>query len=129
MKNQVLLVDDDATLLRALMRMLNEDFDVVSATSGREALEMFEESGPYAVLVSDMKMPRMDGMELVLQTKERWPETICMILTGNQDETTIARVEDSAKVHKLLNKPSPRRELVDAIEQALQIYDSNAALA
>lgn len=123
-EDQILLVDDDVTLLRAVARSLGDEFELDTAESGMDALQKLENEGPFSVVVSDVKMPKMDGIELVCQIRKRWPEIVCIILTGNQDEDTAHRATEVAKVFRMLNKPSPRDELVQVIEEALELYHS-----
>ena len=122
MSDPVLLVDDDPTLLRAVKRSLEDEFEVFTASSGADALALLESGQSISVVVSDMKMPQMDGVELVLKIRERWPLIPCIILTGNQDEDSMTRVVEVAKAFKLLNKPSPRAELIQGIQSALDTY-------
>lgn len=125
---RILLVDDDATLLRAVARSLGDLFDLETAESAFEAIELMESGGPFPVLVSDVKMPKMDGVELVQLVQERWPKTVCIVLTGNQDEETAKRATQVAGVCRILNKPSPREELVEAISEAFKIHQSQDAI-
>ncbi len=125
MAARVLLVDDEPTLLRAIKRLLLDRFDVTTASSGEEALSILRSAEPFECVVSDMKMPQMDGLELVVQIVEHWPATVCIILTGNQDEDTLNRISNSNAVFRLLNKPTPGNELIAAIENAVLETDEN----
>ena len=120
MTARVLLVDDDPTLLRALNRTLDEDFDIETAESGAEALAVMRNNGPFSVVVTDLKMPRMDGVELVGQIQAKWPSVVCIMLTGNQDEASALRAMEVAKVFRLLTKPARRADLVAAINSAIE---------
>lgn len=117
-KAKVLLVDDDIPLLRAIDRNLNIRFDTVMANSAAEALELLETSGPFAVMVSDVKMPGMDGIQLIQRTNERWPKMVSIILTGNQEDETLVRAR-KARAFRFLSKPAPHMRLADAIDQAV----------
>ena len=70
-----------------------------------------------------MRMPIMDGVELVKKISLEWPEIPCIILTGNQDEESERRATEEANVFCLMNKPSPRGEIIEAIERALKYRD------
>jgi DNA-binding NtrC family response regulator len=128
MCQQILLVDDEPTLLRALDRSLNDEFHIKTAESGMAALQQLQDYGPFAVMVTDMKMPQMNGIELVQTVKEQWPDTICIMLTGNQDEGTAKRVAESSNIFRLLNKPVPRSELIEAINAAISGYRHSTSL-
>ncbi|MCA9190372.1 MAG: response regulator [Planctomycetales bacterium] len=119
MTKKVLLVDDNPTLLRALGRVLEERFDIETAESGTRALEMLEQEA-FDVLISDFKMPSMNGIQLVTQVQKEWPNTRCMILTGNQDEDSLNQATNIAKAYRLLLKPMPVTELINAIEEAVR---------
>ncbi len=83
---------------------------------------MLDEQAPFACVVSDMKKPQMDGVELVTRIRQRWQSMACIILTGNQDEKTIARASEIARVDRLLHKPCPRNELIEAINHVIQLH-------
>lgn len=121
MADRVLFVDDDPALLRAICRSLDETYDIETAPSGSEALRLLEQA-PFVCVVSDMKMPQMDGVELVARIRQRWQSMACIILTGNQDEATISRASEVARVDRLLHKPCPRSELIDAINHVIQLH-------
>lgn len=121
MADRVLFVDDDPALLRAICRSLDETYDIETAPSGSEALRLLEQT-PFVCVVSDMKMPQMDGVELVTRIRQRWQGMACIILTGNQDEATISRASEVARVDRLLHKPCPRSELIDAINHVIQLH-------
>ena len=99
MKDKVLLVDDDAMVLAGLKRQLRNQFSVDTALSGEEALKRVQESGPYAVIVSDYMMPGMNGIEFLSYVKKSDPDTVRM--SGDTDtfnalDTIKNRLEPSA---------------------------------
>lgn len=122
MADRVLFVDDDPALLRAICRSLDETYEIETALSGPEALSLLEQQVSFDCIVSDMKMPQMNGVELITHIKQRWQNLACIILTGNQDEATITTASEVARVDKLLHKPCPRKELIEAIDQAIQFH-------
>ncbi|EMB14807.1 protein containing Signal transduction response regulator, receiver region domain protein [Rhodopirellula europaea 6C] len=103
---------------------MEEDYEVETADSGQKALEILRSTSPISCVVSDMRMPIMDGVELVQKIASEWPEIPCIILTGNQDEESERRAIDEANVFCLMNKPSPRGEIIEAIERALSCRDA-----
>src|SRR5512139_875212 len=89
----VVFVDDDAAVLSGLRRMLHSmrgRWRMTFVTSGPEALELLA-SEPAAVIVSDMRMPGMDGAELLAEVRRRWPETVRIILSGYADQGAALR--------------------------------------
>jgi DNA-binding NtrC family response regulator len=99
---------------------MEDDYDVETAESGFKALEILRTTAPISCVVSDMRMPMMDGVELVNKISKEWPGIPCIILTGNQDEESERRAIEEKNVFRLMNKPSPRGEIIDAIESALR---------
>ncbi|PHQ34134.1 response regulator [Rhodopirellula bahusiensis] len=114
-------MDDDTIVLRVLRRSMESDYEVETAESGLRALEILRSETPISCVVSDMRMPMMDGVELVKKIAAEWPTIPCIILTGNQDEESEQRALEESNVYRLMNKPSPRGEIIEAIEGALQL--------
>lgn len=127
MTASILLVDDDRTLLSALRRTLVDHFEITTASSGAEALGLFRSGQSFDCVVSDMKMPHMDGLQLVTEITRNWPHIPCIILTGNQDEETLQRIAIHGSVVQLLNKPTLGEELVAAIKQAIVPVQTTSA--
>ncbi len=118
---QVMFVDDEPRVLsgieRALM-MTDEDWGCRFVHSGQEALAMLEDL-PADVVVSDMRMPFMDGAELLRQVRERWPSTIRIILSGYSDADATLRMLDVA--HQFVAKPCDSTALLGTVENAMRI--------
>ncbi|WP_428608729.1 EAL domain-containing response regulator [Sedimenticola sp.] len=126
MTERILLVDDEPFILSGYRRGLGKQFTIDTATSGTEALEMFgpEGSSPYAVVVSDMRMPEMDGVELLERLAVSHPEAIRIMLTGNSDQQTAINAVNQGHVFKFLSKPCAAADLKVALEEALERYRS-----
>ena len=88
MTERILLVDDEPNVLHALTRQLRKRFDLRTAESGEAALRLLKTEGPFAVIVSDMRMPEMNGVELLATVKTLYPDTVRLMLTGNADQET-----------------------------------------
>ena len=124
MKKRILFVDDEPEILNGLERMLrkfNKEWEMVFAGGGREALERFAE-GPFDVIVTDMRMPGMDGAELLSEITRRYPGTIRMVLSGYSDLDTVMRVVSTA--HRYLSKPCDAETLREVIEQAAVLRET-----
>lgn len=119
---RVLLVDDDPSLLSALRRQIGRKFAISTATGGIEALQLLAEKGPFAVTVSDMRMPGMTGVQLFAEMERKYPEVVRIMLTGNSDQETAVAAVNAGHVFRFLNKPVPTDALSAAIESGLQHY-------
>ncbi|HTZ96938.1 MAG TPA: HD domain-containing phosphohydrolase [Terriglobales bacterium] len=105
MTERILFVDDEAAVLEGYRRILHKDFQLRTAPGGEAALADLEQNGPYAVVVSDMRMPGMNGLELLSCVRKNSPHTIRVILTGHADiDTALAAVNEEA-VFRFLTKP------------------------
>ena len=104
-KKRILFVDDEPMVLKGLQRTLRKrraEWDTVFASNGMEALEILDQQ-PMDVIVSDLKMPDMDGMQLLTTVRERHPHMVRIILSGNTDhEVTLRSVQYA---HQNLTKP------------------------
>lgn len=119
----ILFVDDEENVLRSLKRLLRkEPYNILIATSGEEALALLEKSTIHLV-VSDQRMPSMSGTELLQKVKERWPDTVRVILSGYADMSVIVDSINQGEVYRLLAKPWNDEELKMAIKQCLEQYE------
>ena len=110
-QQQILFVDDDQFILEGLRRVIFcscDEWDADFATSGQEALEMFEYE-PYVIVVSDMRMPGMDGNELLKRIRREYPDTIRLILSGQAENEDILRAFGPA--HHFISKPCNAEKL------------------
>lgn len=122
MTEKILCVDDEPNVLQAHQRALRKDFHVETALSGEQALKMIAESGPYAVIVSDMRMPIMDGVQLLARVKEVAPDTTRIMLTGNADQQTATEAVNEGHIFRFLNKPCPPEQLAKALSAGIEQY-------
>lgn len=115
----VLFVDDDDLLLRTLRRGLSlASFQCHFAASALEALALFEEQR-IDVLVSDQRMPHMTGVELLARVRERWPDTVRVMLTGNSDQATAVSAVNEGKIFAFVKKPWEAQDLRAIIDSAV----------
>ena len=122
MTEKILFVDDETNVLESIARQLRKRFTLSTALSGQEALRIMKEQGPFAVIISDMRMPGMDGVQLLERVKELYPDTVRMMLTGNADQGTAIEAVNKGQIFKFLNKPSSTAVLVPAIALAQRQY-------
>jgi CheY-like chemotaxis protein len=119
---KILCVDDEPQVLEGLKRNLLEDFEVYTATSGADALQLLQNEGPFEVLVSDMRMPKMNGAELLGRARRLNIDTTRLLLTGHSDlESAIAAVNEGA-IFRFLAKPCAPEVLRAALADAARQY-------
>lgn len=122
MNRRIIFVDDERSVLAAFRRNLAEHFEIDLAASGEEALAVMGEKGPHAVMVADMRMPGMTGVELLSEVHRRHPETVRVMLTGNSDQRTAMEAVNRGQVFRFLTKPCGTEELSATVRQALEHY-------
>lgn len=120
---RILCVDDEKNVLRALERLfMDEEYEIITATSGEEALSLMEEHPEVQLVVSDYRMPGMDGVEFLRQVNERWPQTIRIVLSGFADTAAIVGAINEGQIYKFIPKPWNDDELKVTIAKALEVY-------
>jgi len=117
---RVLCVDDEPRVLEALERNLGDVFDVVTATSGAEALVALRGQGPFDVVVSDMQMPVMNGATLLAHACRIAPDTMRVLLTGHADAKAAMDAVNLGQVHRYLLKPCAREDMIVALNGAVE---------
>lgn len=120
MNEKVLFVDDEPNVLQSIRRGLRKQFDVHTAEGGDAAMELLRNGDQFAVIVSDMRMPGMDGVQLLSQAKELCPDTVRMMLTGNADQQTAVDAVNHGDIFRFLNKPCENVELGGAVRDAIR---------
>lgn len=123
MSNKILCVDDDPNVLEGYQRNLRKQFALETAAGATEALEAIQQRGPYAVIVADMQMPVMDGVELLTQVRKISPNTVRLMLTGNADQKTAVDAVNKGNVFRFLTKPCPADQLAVALHAALRQFE------
>ncbi|MDQ1294393.1 MAG: response regulator [Actinomycetota bacterium] len=123
MSRRILFVDDEPHLLSGLRRMLrvkSKDWHMSFATSGQEALQILAEE-PFDVVVSDMRMPGMDGAQLLAEVRRRHPGTARMILSGHANRESV--ISAVGPTQQYLAKPCEIGTLTESVERVLKIRD------
>lgn len=120
---KILCVDDERNVLRALERIfLDDDYEIVLAGSGEEGLKIMEESGPFQVVVSDYRMPVMNGVEFLKGVYDRWPQTVRIVLSGYADASAIVAAINEGHIYRFIPKPWNDDELRVTIQNCLERY-------
>jgi response regulator RpfG family c-di-GMP phosphodiesterase len=122
MTQKILLVDDEPNVLQGFKRHLRNNFDFEIAVGGHEAIELFKSSGPFAVVVSDMQMPKMSGIELLSKIRDLNEHTVRIMLTGNADQKTAVDAVNEGNIFRFLNKPCTPEHLEQVLNAALEQY-------
>jgi response regulator RpfG family c-di-GMP phosphodiesterase len=122
MDTRILCVDDEPNILEAYQRALRRQFRLDTALSGDQALDMVSKSGPYAIVVSDMRMPGMDGVRLLAKVHEVSPDTVRIMLTGNADQQTAIDAVNEGHIFRFLTKPCSPEILAKSLCAGLEQY-------
>ena len=123
MEHAILFVDDEANILNALRRLLRrEPWRVHTATRASEALELLEQH-PCQVIVSDQRMPETSGADLLAKLRERYPDMVRLMLTGNSDIQVAVDAVNRGEVFRLVTKPWSDADLKMTIRQAFDHYE------
>ncbi len=122
MLKNILCVDDEPNILLAYKRQFRKNFEIDTTQDGEKALRLLDDRGPYAVVVSDMRMPGMNGIELLKRVKARAPDTVRIMLTGNSDQQTAIDAINDGHIFRFLLKPCPPKILAQALINGLEQY-------
>ena len=119
---KVLFVDDDDNILAAAHRNYRKRYQLDTASGGAQALRAMEEHGPYAVVVADMAMPGMNGIEFLKKAQVLAPDTIRIMFTGHPGPITLLAAINSGQVFRFIPKPCPPEELAKAVDAGLEQF-------
>ena len=125
-KPTVLFVDDEDRILKSLKRgLLDEPYGKIFALSGKEALELLEKR-QVQVIVTDMRMPEMNGLELLKIVKEKYPDIVRVVLSGYTQITTLLTAINQGEIYKYITKPwKLEEEFKPSIHEALEHYQTS----
>jgi response regulator RpfG family c-di-GMP phosphodiesterase len=119
---KILFVDDDSKVLASYRRGLRKEFAIETAVGSEEALALIEREGPFAVIVSDLRMPGADGIQLLAQVRQLAPDTVRIMLTGYSDVDAAIGAVNEGSVFRFLTKPCPPETMVAALTAAVGQY-------
>ena len=120
---KILCVDDEPNVIKALNRLfMDENYEIFTATSGEEGLALLAEQWDIQVVISDYRMPGMNGVEFLKAVYEGWPETIRIVLSGYADTASVVAAINEGQIYKFIGKPWKDEELKDAINEAIEYY-------
>ncbi|TQV87593.1 response regulator [Aliikangiella coralliicola] len=117
---RILCVDDERSVLMSLKRLFRgKRFKVTLANSGQEGLEAIENKEPFDLIISDMRMPNMDGAEFLEKSLSQSPDSVRLLLTGYSDQDATIRAINKGKIFEYINKPWKNEELKKTVVRAL----------
>src|ERR1700691_2684508 len=119
-RHRILCVDDESQVLEGLSLQLGRRYEVLTALSGAEALEILQREERISVLISDMRMPHMNGATFLARARSIAPHAAGILLTGQTDLRSAMAAVNEAQVLKFLSKPCPPPELHAAVETAIE---------
>ncbi|ABI69835.1 HD domain-containing phosphohydrolase [Syntrophomonas wolfei] len=122
MNKKILLVDDDEKILASYRRQLGLRLELLTANNAEKGWEILQKHGPIAVVISDYKMPGVDGIAFLERVKEIAPDTVRIMLTGYADIDMAINAVNQGNIFRFLTKPCPIKDFVYAIAAALEQY-------
>ncbi|KAF0234930.1 MAG: response regulator [Desulfovibrionaceae bacterium] len=119
MNTKILIVDDDTNLLDSMRRGLCRRYTIVVATGPDKGLKAVKEQGPFAAVISDLRMPGMDGVRFLEKVRELEPTTVRMMLTGHGDLDAAMTAVNEGSVFRFMTKPCPVETLIRALDAGI----------
>lgn len=120
---RILFVDDEQHVLNALRRVFRKfDHEVETFTSAVQALAAMEQAEPFHVIVSDYRMPEMNGVAFLKIVRHRWPNAVRIILSGYAETNAILAATNEGNIFKFIPKPWDEQQLIEIIDEALEQY-------
>jgi CheY-like chemotaxis protein len=120
MTEKVLCVDDDTNILASYQRQFRKQFQIETAAGSEEGLKAVTANGPFAVVLTDMNMPGMNGIQFLTEVKKLAPDTVRMMLTGNADLKTAVDAVNTGCIFRFLTKPCPPDLLINSLQAGIE---------
>jgi DNA-binding NtrC family response regulator len=121
-KHPILLVDDEPEILYSLKGLLRREFELHTAESGKEALEILKRHAIH-VIMTDQRMPEMTGVQLMRRVKNEYPEAIRIVFTGYADIKAVIEAINNGGLYRYITKPWDPDELIEMLHEAAAKYD------
>ncbi len=120
---KILFVDDEKNVLKSLERVfLDDDYEIITATSGSEGLNVLEKNPHIQLIISDYRMPGVNGVDFLRKVYERWPDTVRIVLSGYADTAAVVSAINEGRIYKFIPKPWNDDELKGTISNAIERY-------
>ncbi|GJL66206.1 MAG: hypothetical protein NPIRA05_11770 [Nitrospirales bacterium] len=120
MPEKILFVDDSRNVLDAYKRQFRKGYDIDTALGSEWGIEKLNNDGPFAVVVSDFRMPNVDGIEFLQMVKAQMPEASRILITGYADVETAMKAVNDGAVYRFLSKPCPHELLLETVQAGLE---------
>ena len=121
-KHSILLVDDEPEILYSLKGLLRREFNLYTAESGREAMEILEGHAIH-VIMTDQRMPEMTGVQLMRRVANEYPQAIRIVFTGYADIKAVIDAINNGGLYRYITKPWDPDELIELLHEAAAKYD------
>lgn len=120
---KILCVDDEKNILRSLKRLfLDCNYEIITALSGSEGLEILNNTDTVQIVISDYRMPQMNGIDFLQEVYRSWPDTVRIVLSGFADMSAIVDAINEGHIYQLIAKPWDDEKLKATISKALDHY-------
>ncbi|HEY3307656.1 MAG TPA: response regulator [Desulfuromonadaceae bacterium] len=120
---KILFVDDEKNVLRSLERIfMDDEYEIFTANSGDEGLQILKEQGVFQIVISDYRMPGMNGVEFLKEVYSLWPDTVRIVLSGYADTGSIVAAVNEGHIYKFIPKPWNEEELKVTIANSLERF-------
>ncbi len=122
MNRKILCVDDETHILEACKRQFRKSFEITTAIGGEEGLKTADEKGPFSVVISDLMMPGMDGIQFLSKMMELYPDSVRIILTGQADLDKAIEAVNEGNIFRFLTKPCSTERLAKVLDAGVEQY-------
>ena len=124
-KHTLMFVDDERAITKALHRLFRKDgYHILTASSGMEGLELLEKAkNPISLIISDQRMPQMNGAQFLERAKKIFPDAIRFLLTGYSDMDAVVDAVNKGEIHRYLTKPWNDDDLLLQVRQSLEQFE------
>jgi two-component system NtrC family sensor kinase len=120
---KILCIDDEKNVLRAIQRLfMDDDYKIYSALSAREGLEILGGIDEVQIVISDYRMPGMNGIEFLREVCRKWPDTVRIVLSGFADTAAVVEAINDGQIYKFIPKPWDDDELRSTIQKGIEAY-------
>ncbi len=127
MKHKILCIDDEQDIVDALFRLFRKDYEVLTATSGQEGLDLLQQH-KVSLIISDQKMPGMTGVETLKKSIEKSPDSIRILLTGYTDIESVIDSINSGEVYRYITKPWDSVDLINTVKKCIEKFEIRSEL-